>query len=90
MTPVGTEDARSMAPLLPVMPMAVRRDPGMGCAFKEAFDALQTSRSAPHGVRLHDASMKKLPRRSACEPRVYGKSCRLTRPLLAQLERSKN
>ena len=36
---------RSMAPWLPVMPMAVRRDPGMGWAFRPRFSIrLQTSR----------------------------------------------
>ena len=49
MTPaMDSRTPRSTAPLLPVMPMAVRPEPGMGCAFRPR-DSMrsQTARTCP-------------------------------------------
>ncbi len=63
-----------MAPLLPVMPIAVRNDPGMGCAFNPRLSIrLQTSRTCSSvACDCMTTSMEGSPG-AAREHRVYGK-----------------
>src|SRR6266849_3643896 len=64
---------RSIAPLLPVMPMAVRRDPGMGWAFRPRLSMrLQTSRTCSSvACDCITTSMDNSPG-AVSEIRVYG------------------